>query len=530
MSYDLRLLWQELLGEIGRQSRAVVAPFTVGGKLDRGTPNAVGQIPAVGGGTANGGQGAEPPLGDPASDGQVLSSTTAGVRSWADPATGLTVEAVDDRVAALLQPGEGLSLDYDDAGDTLTIAASGRPDPVDLLGAGVYIAPAHIEAEQRLRLYASDDGKDWRQIVDYSAYTPPVPGSVLRDPSLTRYRGRWYICHTARFGSFDVLRSDDLLTWTRIATVTPGSPLTGYVWAPEWFIDDDGSAHIYFTASRAGEYGSSGNMGVFEAHPTSDDLTTWAISSELSITGTGSTSSRIDVFMAKTDDGVYHLFYKAENSGTKYPCRATSVSPLGPFVQAGTNLWGESEIEGYSFVRLGKHAWRAYYNTVLTDGVRWRETYDDFATWTGATAVTGASFSHPTVYLSRDPAAERATDPLRTMLTAKGDLLVATAANTVARRGVGANGTILYADSAQATGLAYGAPGGDLMGSYPAPTLTTTGVAAGTYPLATVTVDARGRLTAAAAGTAIVETFGIVFTGAGDVALRGDGTIATKRY
>jgi len=49
-----------------------------------------------------------------------------------------------------------------------------------------------------------------------------------------------------------------------------------------------------------------------------------------------------------------------------------------------------------------------------------------------------------------------AVDPLL-ILDAKGDLISATAADTPARLAVGANGTVLTADSAEATGLKWGA-------------------------------------------------------------------------
>lgn len=52
------------------------------------------------------------------------------------------------------------------------------------------------------------------------------------------------------------------------------------------------------------------------------------------------------------------------------------------------------------------------------------------------------------------------TNSMATAIDVKGDLVVGTAADTFARLGVGANGTILTADSAEATGLKWATPAG----------------------------------------------------------------------
>jgi hypothetical protein len=60
--------------------------------------------------------------------------------------------------------------------------------------------------------------------------------------------------------------------------------------------------------------------------------------------------------------------------------------------------------------------------------------------------------------VGRIPSVEGGIQP--TIFDAKADLLTATAADTPARLGVGANGTVLTADSAEATGLKWAAPAG----------------------------------------------------------------------
>jgi hypothetical protein len=66
--------------------------------------------------------------------------------------------------------------------------------------------------------------------------------------------------------------------------------------------------------------------------------------------------------------------------------------------------------------------------------------------------------------ISRIPSVEGGIQP--TLLTAKGDLISATAASTVARLAVGSNDQILVADSTASTGLKWATPSSTFVGAY----------------------------------------------------------------
>lgn len=57
----LREVWREILGEIRKESRAAVAPFTIGGKLNLASPHIVGTLAPDHGGAVPGSGGPVPP-------------------------------------------------------------------------------------------------------------------------------------------------------------------------------------------------------------------------------------------------------------------------------------------------------------------------------------------------------------------------------------------------------------------------------------------------------------------------------------
>jgi hypothetical protein len=92
-------------------------------------------------------------------------------------------------------------------------------------------------------------------------------------------------------------------------------------------------------------------------------------------------------------------------------------------------------------------------NSATTSGLEWAAAPADIEGVTAGTGLTGGGTSG-TVTLALDSAAVIAP----TIVDAKGDIIAATAADTVARLAVGANGTVLTAASGEATGLSWATP------------------------------------------------------------------------
>ncbi len=107
--------------------------------------------------------------------------------------------------------------------------------------------------------------------------------------------------------------------------------------------------------------------------------------------------------------------------------------------------------------------------------------------------------------VGRIPSVEGGIQP--TLLTTKGDIIVATGNATLVRQGVGSNGQVLTADSTQADGVIWSTPGFPAWTSY-TPTVTpqtgslTSYSAAGWYSQSGKTVVVGARVTITTNGTA----------------------------
>lgn len=312
---------------------------------------------------------------------------------------------VIDQAAEILHAGLGAS----DVGGALDAIESAEV-ALGSEGHGLYLWAVHRDSDNLTYLMGSSDGKAFGLVKRTNLYTPA--SLKQRDPSLIRHAGRYWIAHTLgelpSTGSdkFQVLVSDDLLTWTAVVQVDCSS-ITGstLIWAPEWFVDDDGSVTVFVAANPGG--GASHTL--YRTAPTNAGMTTWSTPTAVTVTGK---SNVIDGFVVKKGS-TYYLWYKDDT--TAYIEYASSSTLAGPYTVLQSGNWAGwgSSVEAPCLVKVDATRWRLYMNQnsgYTSIKVDYSESTDDWATWsTRATVATPFLAAHGTVRRFRDLATVRYT-------------------------------------------------------------------------------------------------------------------------
>ncbi|MFE9682219.1 glycoside hydrolase family 43 protein [Streptomyces sp. NPDC006285] len=248
------------------------------------------------------------------------------------------------------------------------------------------IVPFLNSNDGTVNVYQSDDATDFR-LLRASAYTPPA--GRIRDASILRHTdGYYYITYTTHTWqdtstTIGFARSQDRVNWTFLYDHTVPVANLSRAWAPEWFVDSDGSVNILVSCSTAND---EWIFTPYRLRATNSALTAW--SSPVALSGIG--ANHIDTFVVRTGS-TYHAFTKNETS--KYIEYATASSLTGPYTISRTGNWAGwgGTREGAALIQLDNGAWRIFFDGYGDGSYYYSDSYDTFATWTAPRALPGIS-------------------------------------------------------------------------------------------------------------------------------------------
>jgi hypothetical protein len=245
-----------------------------------------------------------------------------------------------------------------------------------------YVFAAFNSDDTRLRIQSSDDGLVWKdENVSHM-------GLQMRDPSIMFYDNAWWIAHTGCGATLDNCGGDGRNTftiessryggmWRYRESVTAGAGSRPSTWAPEWFIDSDGSVHVFVAhaANGAGHH-------ITEVHALDRGLKSW--STPLELRG-DFPAEAIDPFVWKTGS-TYHLLY---SSGS---CIGHAVANTiqGEWKVTGSGDWAKwgCSWEGPFVLEVGGGRWRVYLDgTPRRLGGYFASETRDFVTFTAVERV-----------------------------------------------------------------------------------------------------------------------------------------------
>ena len=312
-------------------------------------------------------------------------------------------------------------------------------------------------------LQSADNGVTWSNINGLS-YTPNS-GETVRDPSLVIINGKFWLAHTSHdFNSgtnFAVASATDGLTYSWVADVdcslVTGNTAGSRCWAPEWFVDSDGSVHVFFAASAVNPYNDTG-FQIYEVHPTNAGYTTW--STPVAVSGSGLPNNMIDPFIVKVGS-TYYLWYKNEN--TKYIKVASSSSLTSGYTVLYSGDWagwGSGE-EGPSLLNVPSVGWRVWMDGMDGGSPGIKYSTQNSGDWTSGGSTTWSALStisspllerHGTVLFASSLLAGSGTASGNSTASAVGASLLAGSGTASGNSTASAVGASLLAGSGTASG------------------------------------------------------------------------------
>lgn len=243
-----------------------------------------------------------------------------------------------------------------------------------------YTMTAFTNASQsNMSVYNSADGSRFT-LKKPLAYTPPK--GLIRDPSVMKHADGWYyVAYTTGWSgdTIGLARSRDLIDWAFLRDVRIDVPGATNSWAPEWFVDHDGSVNLILSVSTTGQQGAFQPVRI-----TAQDaaLTRWSTPRPLSGLG----PNFIDTFVVR-EGALYQAFAKNETS--KYIELWTAPSLDGPWQAKGTGDWAGwgRFLEGPALTRAPDGGWRIYFDEYMAKRYWSSDSKDGFRTWTPKTEL-----------------------------------------------------------------------------------------------------------------------------------------------
>lgn len=171
-----------------------------------------------------------------------------------------------------------------------------------------------------LRILYSNDGINWKKLnVSY-------PRVNLRDPSIAKINGYWYIVYTK-----GLVRTKDFRKWEHLKWNHANEFVDKHEWAPEFVKDKFGKWHVVMA-------GMSKVTRNFQLYISSFNPQTGEIANDWrQITLGNAPNNAIDANIQYAN-GKYILFYKNEDLATNKIAMATSDNLFGPYDSKQQNI------------------------------------------------------------------------------------------------------------------------------------------------------------------------------------------------